>query len=77
MCETCGCGYNHEHIHLMIPVKGMKDEESTKKLEDALNRLTGVHATADHNLGAVSLLLHESGDLTAAQQCIKDLGFEL
>jgi hypothetical protein len=77
MCETCGCGHDHEHIHLMIPVKGINDSADAEKLEAALNQLPGVHATADYKLGAVSLLLHEGGDLTAAENLIQDLGFKI
>lgn len=47
------------------------------KLEAGLNALPGVHATASHDAGVVSLLLHEEGDLTAAKQVILDLGFDL
>jgi len=76
MCETCGCGHDHQHIHLMIPVKGMRDRAGAERLETALNQLTGVHATADHQLGAVSLLLHDDGDLAAVQKLIAELGLE-
>ena len=78
MCETCGCGHSdHEHIHLMLPVKGLKNEDAAKDLAEALNRLTGVHATADHNIGAVSLLLHDDGDLGEAKKLIADMGYQL
>ena len=78
MCETCGCGHNdHQHIHLMLPVKGMKDKADAEALANALSELTGIHATADHAIGAVSLLLHDDGDLGEAKKLIKELGYEL
>ncbi len=43
----------------------------------ALNALPALHATADHKLGVVSLLLHEDGDLAKAKQVILDLGYDL
>lgn len=78
MCQTCGCGQNeHEHLHLMLPVKGMTCPHCSASIEKALNALPGVHATADHQLGAVSLMLHEDGDLAKAKEVILELGFEL
>ena len=77
MCETCGCGNNdHNHTHLMLPITGLSDQDSCQKLEAALNQLAGVHATADYKIGAVSLLLHEDGDLAAVKKLISDLGYE-
>lgn len=80
MCETCGCGqssHGHEHLHLLLPVKGMSCEHCAANIEAALNALPGVHATADYKLGAVSLLLHDDADLAAAKEAILELGFEL
>lgn len=78
MCETCGCGHgDHQHTHLILPVRGLACQHCSARLEAALNALPGVHATADHQLGAVSLLLHAEGDLAAAKQAILDQGFEL
>jgi len=78
MCETCGCGQpDHDHLHLMLPVKGMACEHCAANIERALNALPGIHATADFKLGAVSLLLHEEADLAKAKEAILDLGFEL
>jgi len=75
MCEHCGCGHSdHEHIHIMLPAKGLTDEASAAKLAEALNSLPGVHATADHNIGAVSLLLHDEADIAAAKELIEKLG---
>ena len=76
MCETCGCGHSdHQHLHIIIPVSGMQNAGCAAKIETALNNLTGVHATADYELGAVSLLLHEDGDLAAAKKTITDMGY--
>ena len=78
MCENCGCGqHDHSHTHILLPVKGMSCEHCKSQLEEALNALPGVHATADHTLGVVSLLLHEDGDLALAKQTILDLGYTL
>lgn len=78
MCDTCGCGSaDHQHLHLIIPVKGMKGNDDAALLEAALNGLPGVHATADCQLGAVSLLLHEQGDLASAKDLIREVGFEV
>lgn len=77
MCETCGCGNSdHHHTHLMLPITGITDEESCRKLEEALNQLSGVHATADYKIGAVSLLLHEEGDLAEVKKLIEQLGYQ-
>ena len=77
MCETCGCGHSdHQHLHIMIPVSGMKDAASAAQIEAVLNTLTGVHATVDYELGAVSLLLHEDGDLAAAKKIINEMGYQ-
>ena len=76
MCETCGCGHSdHQHLHIIIPVSGMQNAGCAAKIETALNNLTGVHATADYELGAVSLLLHEDDDLAAAKKTITDMGY--
>ena len=78
MCESCGCEqHGHEHLHLLLPVKGMTCEHCAANIEKTLNALPGVHATADFKLGAVSLLLHEDADLAKAKEAILDLGFEL
>lgn len=78
MCENCGCGQtDHSHTHILLPVKGMSCEHCKARIEQSLNALTGVHATADHTLGVVSLLLHDDGDLAKAKQTILDLGYEL
>ncbi len=78
MCETCGCGQKeHDHLHLILPVKGMTCEHCAANIEKTLNAMAGVHATADFKLGAVSLMLHEEGDLAKAKEAILDLGFEL
>ena len=77
MCEACGCGQGgHEHLHVLLPVQGMSCEHCSKQIETTLNAMPGVHATADHNLGAVSLLLHDDADLAAVKNAINDLGFE-
>jgi len=54
----------------------MQDAGCAAKIETALNDLTGVHATVDYELGAVSLLLHEDGDLAAAKKTITDMGYQ-
>lgn len=78
MCETCGCGQSdHQHLHVLLPVKGMTCEHCSASIEKALNELPGIHATADHKLGAVSLLLHEEADIAKAKEAIIELGFEL
>lgn len=78
MCETCGCAQTeHDHTHLILKVEGMACGNCAAKLEAGLNALPGVHATADHQAGVVSLLLHEDGDLAAAKQAILDMGFDL
>jgi len=55
----------------------MKGNDDAALLEAALNGLPGVHATADCQLGAVSLLLHEQGDLASAKDLIREVGFEV
>ena len=76
MCETCGCGNpNHNHTHIIIPVKGMECDKCAKRIEDALNKLTGIHATVDYELGVASLLLHDDGNLAEAKKVITDMGF--
>lgn len=76
MCEKCGCGQNHEHTHIVLPVSGMSCQHCSSQIEQALNNLPGVHATADHQQGCVSLLLHDNADLSQIKQVINDLGFE-
>ena len=77
MCETCVCGHSdHQHLHIIISVSGMNDDSCATKIETALNELTGIHATVDYELGAVSLLLHEDGDLAMAKKIITDLGYQ-
>ena len=78
MCEVCGCGQNdHQHTHLILKVSGMHCANCSAKLENGLNALPGVHATADHEAGVVSLLLHADGDLAAAKEAILDMGFDV
>ena len=78
MCETCGCGHgDHQHIHLLLPVRGMACEKCAARITETLNQLPGVHVTADHKLGVVSLLLHEAADLAKAKQAIINLGYEV
>ena len=78
MCETCGCGnHDHQHTHLLLPIKGLKDAADAAALEAKLNELTGIHANVDFNLGAVSLLLHDDGEIAAAKQLIVDAGYEV
>lgn len=78
MCETCGCGHgDHQHTHLILPVRGMSCQGCAARIEETLNKMTGVHATADYKLGAVSLLLHDDAELAKVKETILDLGFEL
>ena len=77
MCDTCGCSCEHAHVHIVVPVKGMCCEKCEARLEAALNALPGVHATADHELACVNLLLHDSADLAKAKQTILEQGYEL
>ncbi|MDO4582065.1 MAG: heavy metal-associated domain-containing protein [Bacillota bacterium] len=77
MCESCGCGSEHHHTHLVLPVGGMSCAHCSKNIEDAVNKLPGVSARADHQTGSVELTMHDDGDLAAVKQAIADLGFDV
>lgn len=77
MSDTCGCSCEHDHIHIIVPVKGMHCEQCEAQLETALNALPGIHATANYELGCVTLLLHDQDDLNKAKEIILEQGYEL
>ncbi len=77
MCETCGCdNHDHHHTHLLLAIKGLESAEAAAKIEAKLNQLIGVHATVDFALQAISLLLHEDGDLAAVKKMLADAGYQ-
>lgn len=76
MCDHCGCSSDSTHTHLIIPVKGMKDEKCESKIETALNTLSGIsHAHANAQKGEIAIALDAGGDLSAVKDAIKTLGF--
>jgi len=77
MCNSCGCDHDsHDHIHLWIPVGGLKCQGCADQIESALNELHGVHATVNLDENTISLVLHDDGaSLKEVKAKIRELGY--